>query len=113
MINCKYEYKGHLFENEIQLNDFLISKAKYESEFGDLVFQVRTEKLGSIKRARELDKETRDMKKAFEVSSSKFLDGEDVSERTKTYIGVTAYLASYIREDGSPLSRPLQRGSAM
>lgn len=40
MINCRYEYKGRTFNNEVALDDFLISKAKYEGEFGDLIFQV-------------------------------------------------------------------------
>ena len=42
-MNCKYIYKGHVFNSEIELDDFLISKYKYESTFGDLVFNKKIE----------------------------------------------------------------------
>ena len=102
MINCRYEYKGHTFNNEVALDDFLISKAKYEGEFGDLIFQVSASKLGTMSKAKKINEQTRDMKKAFNVKA-KYFDGEDISERPKPFIGVTSYLASYLREDESPL----------
>ena len=42
-MNCKYIYKGYTFNSEIELDDFLISKKQYESEFGDLVFSKKIE----------------------------------------------------------------------
>nr|DAT46443.1 MAG TPA: hypothetical protein [Caudoviricetes sp.]DAU59265.1 MAG TPA: hypothetical protein [Crassvirales sp.] len=39
---CKYIYKGHTFESEVELDDFLLEKRKYESKYGDLVFSKTT-----------------------------------------------------------------------
>ena len=37
-MKCKYIYKGHIFNSEAALDDFLIEKHQYESKFGDIVF---------------------------------------------------------------------------
>jgi hypothetical protein len=42
-MNCKYIYKNKIFNSEIELNDFLLEKYKYESEFKDLVFLKTTD----------------------------------------------------------------------
>jgi hypothetical protein len=39
---CTYNYKGQTFKSEAELNDFLLEKDKYLSEFGDLVFSMTT-----------------------------------------------------------------------
>jgi len=36
---CVYEYKGHRFNNELELNDFLLEKENYLSKYGDIVFE--------------------------------------------------------------------------
>jgi hypothetical protein len=95
MVNCKYEYKGHIFENEVQLDDFLINNRKFESEFGDMVFSLAT-KLDTLHKAREMQDATKDLKKK---SKPIYIDGEDVSTEPPPYIGVTAFLASYITQD--------------
>jgi len=41
-MSCVYTYKGHTFNSEAQLDDFLIEKLGYESKFGDLIFNKRT-----------------------------------------------------------------------
>ena len=35
---CTYEYKGKTFKSESELNDFLLEKDSYLSEFSDVVF---------------------------------------------------------------------------
>lgn len=45
-MTCKYTYKSkegtiHEFKNEIELDDFLLSRYKFEDEFGDLVFSKK------------------------------------------------------------------------
>ena len=102
MINCKYEYKGHLFNNEVELDDFLLSKKKYESTFGDMIYSVKAEKLGTLNKVQNLDTQTKNMKKAF-TGKTRYIDGEDISERPKPYVGVTAYLAKFTTPDGHPL----------
>lgn len=100
MVNCKYEYKGHIFENEVQLDDFLINNRKFESEFGDMVFSLAT-KLDTLHKAREMQDATKDLKKK---SKPIYIDGEDVSTEPPPYIGVTAFLASYITQDEKQLT---------
>jgi len=46
---CRYIYKGHIFDSEIALDDFLIEKYPYESKLGDIVFDAeRTTKSDEI-----------------------------------------------------------------
>ena len=33
---CKYIYKGHTFESEVELDDFLLEKRKYESKLQEI-----------------------------------------------------------------------------
>ena len=37
-MSCIYKYKGHTFNSEAELDDFLIEKHGYESKFGDIIF---------------------------------------------------------------------------
>jgi hypothetical protein len=38
-MKCTYTYKGHKFDSVEALNDFILSKKKFESKYGDMVFQ--------------------------------------------------------------------------
>jgi hypothetical protein len=37
---CTYNYRGHTFNSEAELDDFLLAKDKYLKEFGDIVFSM-------------------------------------------------------------------------
>nr|DAM35343.1 MAG TPA: hypothetical protein [Bacteriophage sp.] len=37
---CSYIYKGHGFNSELELDDFLLLKKPFEPEYGDLVFSL-------------------------------------------------------------------------
>jgi hypothetical protein len=41
-MSCIYKYKGHTFNSEAELDDFLIEKHGYESKFGDIIFSKET-----------------------------------------------------------------------
>jgi len=60
-MKCKYTYKSkegttHEFKNEIELDDFLLSRYKFEDEFGDLVFSLKGEALAARERAKKIAK---------------------------------------------------------
>lgn len=101
-MNCKYIYKGHVFNSEIELDDFLISKYKYESTFGDLVFNKKIEQLDSITKLNNFQKESKNYKDAWNYKK-KYIDGEEIGERKKPWKGVTAYLSEIKTDDGHPL----------
>lgn len=46
---CNYIYRGHKFNSEAELDDFLLEKDKYLSEFGDIVFSMEKPKLSTVK----------------------------------------------------------------
>lgn len=37
---CRYIYKGHEFNSEVELDDFLIENKRFESILGDSVFSA-------------------------------------------------------------------------
>ena len=39
-MNCVYYYKGHKFDSELELDNYLLGKRKFESKFGDAVFSL-------------------------------------------------------------------------
>ena len=47
MNTCSYYYEGNFIGDELQLADFLLSKQKYLSQFGDEVFQLTTRALST------------------------------------------------------------------
>jgi hypothetical protein len=40
MASCTYYLEGNFIGDELQLADFLLSKYKYKSKFGDQVFKL-------------------------------------------------------------------------
>jgi hypothetical protein len=39
---CTYNYLGKTFNSEAELDDFLLEKDKYLSQYGDIVFSMTT-----------------------------------------------------------------------
>jgi len=39
-MSCIYIYKGHNFNSELELDDFLLTNAKLEPILGDVVFSL-------------------------------------------------------------------------
>ena len=101
-MNCKYIYKGYTFNSEIELDDFLISKKQYESEFGDLVFSKKIEQLDSEKKLKDFRDSSKQFKEAWNYKK-KYIDGEEVGKRNKPWKGVTEYLSELKTNEGRPL----------
>lgn len=104
---CKYFYKGHQFNSELQLDDFLMSKRKYESEFGDLVFQRTEAQLQTEKKLNKLSKQSAELKKQYEtyLQNNQVIYDEDGNEAFEQppYIGVNKFLADYRDSEGNRL----------
>jgi hypothetical protein len=44
-MKCVYKYKGHTFNSEIELDDFILEKLPFEPTMGDLVFSMSEQQL--------------------------------------------------------------------
>lgn len=99
---CKYIYKGHTFESEVELDDFLLEKRKYESKYGDLVFSKTTNQLESMDKVAQMNKATLNLKEAHKYEKV-YIDGEEIGERVKPFIGVTRFLATITDSKGNYL----------
>lgn len=51
---CIYYYKNHKFDSELELDNYLLGKAKYESKYGDIVFSLKESQLQQKQRLDEL-----------------------------------------------------------
>lgn len=47
-MNCLYFYKNKKFNNEAELNDFLVESVPLKSKYGDLVFELNQEQLHKL-----------------------------------------------------------------
>ena len=95
-MKCRYIYKGQVFESEAALDDFLIEKRKYESKFGDLVFQ-RTAPFLHAKNIIEnkILKDSSNMERLMQEARLRAgsFDGDEILEFKAPYIGVTKFLS--------------------
>lgn len=95
-MKCTYTYKGQTFNSEAELDDFLIEKRKYESKFGDIVFQrtspfLRSKNIIENEIIPQSNKLESIMKEARLRAS--FFDGDEILEYRAPYIGVTKFLS--------------------
>ena len=104
-MKCRYIYKGQVFESEAALDDFLIEKRKYESKFGDLVFQ----RTAPFLRAKDIIenkilKDSSDMERLMQEARLRAgsFDGDEILEFKAPYIGVTKFLSG-LEVDGKLL----------
>lgn len=105
-MKCKYIYKGHTFNSEIELDDFLIEKREYESKYGDLVFYRKKPMLRTLDIIdNKIKVDTARLDALYEEAKrkSKSLDGEIDYAFRAPYIGVNKWLASLRTEDGTRL----------
>lgn len=95
---CIYNYKGHVFNSELEFDNFLIEKQKLEPKYGDMVFSMSSAQLhihdilqGASKDSEKLRQKYKEFQK-----SKKTLYNEDGEEGIEAppYIGVNRYLAS-------------------
>lgn len=103
-MSCKYIYKGHTFNSEIELDDYLLSKYQFEGKFpSDIVFSKTAVQLDSMNKVADLNDKTVAMKDAYNYTRVYDEDGEEVGDRPKPYIGVTKFLSIIKDKNGNYL----------
>lgn len=94
-MKCQYYYKGRLIGDIRQLDDFLLSKHKYEASLGDMVFQKSAAALSTIEKVKGLEKESKQLEKDYRIKKRDYVDGEEITNFDRPYRGVTEFLTGY------------------
>lgn len=93
---CIYNYKGHIFSSELELDDFLIEREKYVSILGDIAFSssIRQNDVHSklLKIKEQCEKLKEEYNKYRHSKASYDEDGSEILD-VPPYIGVNKYIA--------------------
>lgn len=101
-MGCLYDYKGHVFQSELALDDFLIENGKLVSKYGDMVFSRTSRANFTYDILMDKKKETDKLKAEYvEVQRQWREDGESY-EVKPPFIGVTTFLSG-LRVNGNLL----------
>lgn len=99
---CVYYYKGHKFDSEIELDNFLITKEKFYSKFGDIVFDADQRQLTEIQKLEQLKiqnqklfDEYRNLSNGFEVYYDELGDRYIKDKLDNKYEGVNKFLSKH------------------
>lgn len=97
---CTYIYKGKKFNSEAELDDFLLEKDKYLSEYGDIVFSMTTAQAAAFNSVDQATK-TADAKKAQAkwASAKKIYTEDGVYANIRPYMGVNEFLEGLTNSD--------------
>ena len=106
-MKCRYNYKGHWFNSELEFDDFLLENQKFESKYGDLVFS-RTPAQNTImeildtvtKDTKQIQTEYKKWKESSKITYNE--DGEESFEQPP-YIGVNKFLSKYTTSNNKRL----------
>ena len=106
-MSCVYKYKGHIFNSELELDDFILAKLPFEPTMGDLVFSMSDAQLGVSSQLSKIAKEAHALNKKYKemLNSNKVVydqDGE-VALEDPPYIGVNKFLSGLKNEAGKLL----------
>lgn len=101
---CKFNYKGHTFDNEMQLDDWLLRGGdKLYSKYGDLVFQQMSQ-IDAHQKAKEVHMQTTSMQSDWAKVKRRYPDGEAELIFGSPYIGVTSFLRGLTNADDQLLT---------
>ncbi len=105
MAACNYYLEGNYIGDELQLADFLLSKYKYRSKFGDQVFQL-TERAMSNKQklegeiARKGTDAHRRLRNYVHKHGIDYDDSGQVINLDPPAMGTNKFLGKYVHQDG-------------
>lgn len=94
---CTYKLKGHIFNSELELDDFLLEKYKYISKLGDIVFSSTTRQNEIHSQLYEIHKKALEANHLYDLWREENLEiGEDgeLTLNKYPYIGVNKFLAN-------------------
>lgn len=104
-MQCKWIYKGHTFNSEIELDDFLIENKRFESKLGDLVFSLSSAQNSVASILEDAKKESIRLQDLYKKmrEEGKIIYTEDGEEGVEDppYIGVNKFLSKYKDEKGN------------
>lgn len=98
---CTYEYKGKTFKSESELNDFLLEKDSYLSEFSDVVFSKDepTAQMKAHALLEEAKKKAEAKKKEWDAEHITYNEDGARYEYKKPYMGVNEFLDGLTNSD--------------
>ena len=99
---CTYELRGHIFNSELELDDFLLSNGHLMATLGDAVFDNTPAMNAALDQVQKVKKAGEDAaadhtryKKAME-----YMDGVETEDYNSPYIGVTSFLSGLRKQNG-------------
>ena len=89
-MGCIYDYKGHIFQSELELDDFLLERRHLVSKYGDIVFAKSNRAIQTYDSIMNLKMDTEALKANKTISETE--DGkndiENINVSGNGYIGV-------------------------
>ena len=98
-MTCKYIYKGKTFNSEAELDDFLLERDKYLSEFGDIVFSKTSAQLHAQSQIKDGGYKAREKKAEWESSGKIYTEDGARGKLKPPYMGVNEFLDGLTNED--------------
>lgn len=104
---CRYIYKGHEFNSEVELDDFLIENRRFESILGDTVFSATSAQNNVNAALTVIANDAVELQKKYKewLRQNKMIYTEDGDESFEQppYIGVNKFLSGLTNEEGELL----------
>lgn len=104
---CRYIYKGHEFNSELALDDFLIENKRFESILGDAVFSATSAQNNVDAALTTIAREAQDLQRKYkewqEQQKMIYTEDGDESFEQPPYIGVNKFLSGLTNEAGELL----------
>ena len=103
---CAYLYKGHQFNSELELDDFILEKLPFEPSMGDMVFEMSPQQLHISKQLSDISKKSHELRKKYkEMLNTNAIYDEDgeIALEDPPYIGVNKFLSGLKNEYGKLL----------
>lgn len=97
---CIYNYKGHTFNSESELNDFLLEKDKYLEEFGDSVFSEDYQ-TATKSNLLNVNRRTQEKREQWEKSKKLYMDDDVFGKMEKPFMGVNEFLEGKENSEGT------------
>lgn len=108
-MNCLYFYKNKKFNNEAELNDFLVESVPLKSKYGDLVFELNQEQLHKLDIIETQKEETEKLVKTYSLNKKQMSELSEFDDSyvgvVKPWMGVSEYMKS-IRKPNGDLAFP-------
>lgn len=103
---CKYYYREHEFNSELELDNFLLNKEQFFNKYGDIVFNADTRHLQEVSKLDTLKiendhlwEEYRRLKRERRINRDE--DGEEsIDDSSFNYEGVNSFLSKQMQSDG-------------